>query len=124
MAYFVSTRRPGASRESKTRPAIVQVLAEQHMGKLQQLIEAMPAGQRPVAALLTGSTRAKPRREVYAGLASGDIHIVVGTHALITDKLEFKCLGLAVVDEQHRYACKLDFHCLGVAVVDDQRRYQ
>lgn len=82
---------------------VVQVLAEQHMMKLERLIGSMPEGLRPTAALLTGSAKAKERRAVYAGLADGSINLVLGTHALITDALEFQKLGLAVIDEQHRW---------------------
>lgn len=80
----------------------LQVLAEQHMMKLEQVMQAMPPGLRPGVAVLTGSAKAKERKAVYAGLADGSIGIIVGTHALITDSLEFKKLGLAVIDEQHR----------------------
>ena len=82
----------------------MQVLAEQHMMKLEQLVRALPLKQRPRVAILTGSARAKEKRAVYASLADGSTDIVVGTHALITDALEFKKLGLAVIDEQHRLA--------------------
>lgn len=54
-------------------------------------------------ALLTGSTRAKTRREIHEGLLSGEINIIVGTHALLEENVEFKNLGLAVIDEQHRF---------------------
>lgn len=83
--------------------APTEVLAEQHMMKLEQLVGAMPLDQRPRVAILTGSTKTKERRAVYASLADGSTGIVVGTHALITDALEFKKLGLAVIDEQHRF---------------------
>jgi len=53
--------------------------------------------------LLTGSTRARARREIHEGLMSGDIHIIVGTHALIEDNVQFRNLGLTVIDEQHRF---------------------
>ena len=59
--------------------------------------------QLPTAALLTGSVTGKERTRLYNGLADGSIGIVVGTHALIAQKVEFKRLGLAVVDEQHRW---------------------
>ena len=72
------------------------------MMKLEQLVRAMPLKQRPRVAILTGSAKTKERRAVYASLADGSTGIVVGTHALITDALEFKKLGLAVIDEQHR----------------------
>ena len=81
----------------------MQVLAEQHMMKLEQLVRAMPLHHRPRVAILTGSAKTKERRAVYASLADGSTGIVVGTHALITDALEFKKLGLAVIDEQHRF---------------------
>lgn len=71
--------------------------------KLEQLVRAMPLNQRPRIAILTGSAKTKERRAVYASLADGSTGIVVGTHALITDALEFKKLGLAVIDEQHRF---------------------
>jgi len=73
------------------------------MMKLEQLVKAMPLDQRPRVAILTGSAKTKERRAVYASLADGSTGIVVGTHALITDALEFKKLGLAVIDEQHRF---------------------
>lgn len=79
-----------------------QVLAEQHMMKLEQLLQGMPLQLRPASAILTGSTKARERKAIYAGLADGSISIIVGTHALITDALEFKRLGVAVIDEQHR----------------------
>ena len=59
--------------------------------------------RRPVVALLTGSTRTAERRAVLEGAASGAIDVVVGTHALSSDALAFRRLGLAVVDEQHRF---------------------
>ncbi|DBB02038.1 TPA: hypothetical protein ACH3X1_000615 [Trebouxia sp. C0004] len=83
--------------------APTEVLAEQHMMKLEQLVRAMPLHHRPRVAILTGSAKTKERRAVYASLADGSTGIVVGTHALITDALEFKKLGLAVIDEQHRF---------------------
>ncbi|MDE6247942.1 MAG: ATP-dependent DNA helicase RecG [Muribaculaceae bacterium] len=53
--------------------------------------------------LLTGSTRAKERREIHRGLIDGDIDILVGTHALLEENVQFKNIGLAVIDEQHRF---------------------
>ena len=70
--------------------------------KLEKLVADMPLKHRPRIAILTGSTKTKERRAVYASLADGSTDIVVGTHSLITDALEFKKLGLAVIDEQHR----------------------
>lgn len=53
--------------------------------------------------LLTGSTPAKKRREIHEGLISGDINILIGTHALLEENVEFRNLGLAVIDEQHKF---------------------
>jgi ATP-dependent DNA helicase RecG len=60
-------------------------------------------GQGVRVALLTGSLGAKERRRVLEGIAKGDVDLVVGTHALITDNVQFNSLGLVVVDEQHRF---------------------
>ncbi|CAL8466793.1 g6329 [Coccomyxa elongata] len=80
-----------------------EILASQTHIKLQQLLQSMPEGLQPKLELLTGSTKAKERREIMAGLADGSIDLVVGTHALISDSIVFQNLGFAVVDEQHRF---------------------
>src|SRR5690606_21189874 len=64
-----------------------------------KLLEDMPVN----VVLLTGSVKAKQRKPIMQGLADGTVHIVVGTHALLEDKVIFKNLGLAVIDEQHRF---------------------
>ncbi len=79
--------------------APTEVLAQQHYRNLQKYLA--PTGVR--SALLTGSTRAKERREIHAGLQDGSIGIIVGTHALLEDTVVFNRLGLAIVDEQHRF---------------------
>lgn len=79
--------------------APTEILATQHYETLKEWAE--PIGVK--VALLTGSTRAAARREIHAGLESGDIDIIVGTHALIEDTVKFHRLGLAVIDEQHRF---------------------
>ena len=79
--------------------APTEILARQHYETLQKWAE--PIGVK--VALLTGSTRAAARREIHAGLESGEIDIIVGTHALIEDTVVFHRLGLAVIDEQHRF---------------------
>ncbi len=79
--------------------APTELLARQHFATLQPLAEA--AGLKP--ALLTGRDRAKARAESLAGLASGEISIVVGTHALIQDDVQFHDLALVAIDEQHRF---------------------
>lgn len=69
-------------------------------------------GQRPLSiALLTNRTRAAERRRVLAGLADGTIDLAIGTHALIQEGIEFRSLGVAVVDEQHRFGWSSVPHC-------------
>ena len=82
--------------------APTEILAEQHARKLRELVE--PLGVR--VALLTGRLKTAERREVSSEIASGAAGIVVGTHALIQDGVEFARLGLAVVDEQHRFGVR------------------
>ncbi|HZF74797.1 MAG TPA: ATP-dependent DNA helicase RecG, partial [Acetobacteraceae bacterium] len=79
--------------------APTELLARQHLRTFERL--CTPAGVR--VALLSGSLKSRARREVLEGLASGDIHIAVGTHALFQEGVEFRDLALAVVDEQHRF---------------------
>ncbi|TAK56078.1 MAG: ATP-dependent DNA helicase RecG [Dehalococcoidia bacterium] len=95
--------------------APTEILAEQHFRTLKQLLEAN-GGDGPLAtaqpaflgrpmriALLTGSLRAKERRELHAALEAGEIDVACGTHALIQSGVRFNDLGVAVVDEQHRF---------------------
>ena len=79
--------------------APTEVLARQHFATLEPL--ARKAGMR--LEILTGREKGKEREVVLAGLADGSIHAVVGTHALFQDAVEYKNLGLAIVDEQHRF---------------------
>lgn len=79
--------------------APTEVLARQHAKRQVPLLDAI--GVR--AELLTGSTPATERRRILAGLADGSVRIVFGTHALIQDAVGFRELGLAIVDEQHRF---------------------
>lgn len=79
--------------------APTEVLAQQHYKNIQKFLE--PTGVR--SALLTGSSKTTERREVHAGLEDGSIGIIVGTHALIEDNVVFRNLGLAIIDEQHRF---------------------
>lgn len=83
--------------------APTEILAEQHFRKLIGWLEPLlaPRGQR--VAWLTGSQRKKERTEMLELVASGEAALVVGTHAVIQDLVQFKCLGLAVIDEQHRF---------------------
>lgn len=82
--------------------APTEILAEQHFQKLFQWL--LPLNIQ--VELLKGAQGAKVRRETLARVASGEAHIVVGTHALIQDKVEFAKLGLVVIDEQHRFGVK------------------
>ena len=79
--------------------APTEVLAQQHFKNIQKFLE--PTGVK--SALLTGSSKTSERREVHAGLEDGSIGVIVGTHALIEDNVVFKNLGLAIIDEQHRF---------------------
>ena len=79
--------------------APTEVLAQQHFKNIRKFLA--PTGVK--AALLTGSSRTAERREVHAGLEDGSIGIIVGTHALIEDNVMFRNLGLAIIDEQHRF---------------------
>ncbi len=81
--------------------APTEILAEQHARNLKRMIEKAGAPYR--AELLVGSLKAKQKREVQAAIAEGDIDMVVGTHAIIQDAVKFHKLGLAVIDEQHRF---------------------
>lgn len=79
--------------------APTEILAQQHYQGISELLKPMGI---PVA-LLTGSVKGKERKSIMEGLAKGFIPIVIGTHALVEDKVVFQNLGLAVVDEQHRF---------------------
>ena len=79
--------------------APTEVLAQQHFANIKKYLA--PTGVQ--CALLTGSTTQKERRGIHEGLQDGSIGILVGTHALIEDTVVFKRLGLAVIDEQHRF---------------------
>ncbi|MDD2594742.1 MAG: ATP-dependent DNA helicase RecG [Bacteroidales bacterium] len=79
--------------------APTEVLANQHYNGVYKFIE----GTGVKVALLTGNTKTKERKEIHAGLEDGTINIIFGTHALIEDTVQFKNLGLAVIDEQHRF---------------------
>lgn len=79
--------------------APTEVLAAQHYANICKYLK--PTNVR--CALLTGSTGAKDRREIHSGLEDGSIGIIIGTHALIEDDVRFNKLGLAIIDEQHRF---------------------
>ena len=79
--------------------APTEVLAQQHYKNIQKFLG--PTGVN--SALLTGSTKTSERREIHAGLNDGSIGIIVGTHALLEDNVTFRNLGIAIIDEQHRF---------------------
>lgn len=79
--------------------APTEVLAQQHFKNISKYLA--PTGVK--AALLTGSSRTAERRGIHSGLEDGSIGIIVGTHALLEDNVVFRNLGLAVIDEQHRF---------------------
>ncbi len=79
--------------------APTEILAQQHYQSVKDLLAPMNI---PVA-ILTGTTKGKERKETLAGLQSSAISIVVGTHALLEDTVQFSNLGMAIIDEQHRF---------------------
>ena len=79
--------------------APTEILAEQHLQTIMQFLGDMPIR----VALLTGIVKGKRRQEVLDGLLDGTVHILVGTHAVIEDTVQFARLGMVVVDEQHRF---------------------
>uniref|UniRef100_UPI00404A66C2 ATP-dependent DNA helicase RecG n=1 Tax=Flavobacterium sp. TaxID=239 RepID=UPI00404A66C2 len=79
--------------------APTEILATQHFKGIQELAETMDLK----IALLTGSTKIAERRKIHAALLDGSLSILIGTHALLEDIVQFKQLGLAVIDEQHRF---------------------
>ena len=79
--------------------APTEILATQHYQAVQELVEQMDIE----VALLTGSTKTARRKEIHEGLESGNLKILIGTHALLEDKVKFQNLGIAIIDEQHRF---------------------
>lgn len=79
--------------------APTEILAQQHFRLIRKFLEGMDVSVN----ILTGSTKKKDRIAIHDNLLSGDLDILIGTHALIEDNVEFKHLGLVVIDEQHRF---------------------
>ena len=79
--------------------APTEILANQHYETIRELLYGMEVR----VELLTGSVKGKRREAILAGLLTGDIHILIGTHAVIEDTVNFASLGLVVIDEQHRF---------------------
>ena len=91
--------------ENEAQVAVVaptEILAEQHFRQFQPWLEAL--GLR--VALLRGSTGSRERREILQKTADGSLHMVVGTHAVLQEGVEFQRLGLGIVDEQHRFGVR------------------
>lgn len=84
--------------------APTEVLAVQHFETISGYVEKYGIAFRPV--LLTGSMTAKEKREAYAKIASGEANLIIGTHALIQEKVEYSSLALVVTDEQHRFGVR------------------
>jgi ATP-dependent DNA helicase RecG len=79
--------------------APTEILANQHFTAVSELLEGMNIN----VDILTGSVKTKKRREIHQKLEDGTLHILIGTHALLEDKVVFKNLGIAIIDEQHRF---------------------
>ena len=79
--------------------APTEILAIQHYKTISNMLDGLPV----TVELLTGSTRKAKRSEISTALLNGSLHLIVGTHALIEDTVQFKNLGLTIIDEQHRF---------------------
>lgn len=79
--------------------APTEILANQHFIGIHEMADKIGVN----VALLTGSTKTKERSKIHEDLLNGSIHIIIGTHALLEDKVQFKNLGLSIIDEQHRF---------------------
>jgi len=99
MVAFIAMLVPIISEAQSTMMAPTEILAEQHFKSLKPFADKLNIE----IAILTGSTKKSERDKMATGLLNGDIKILVGTHALIEDQVKFKNLGLAIIDEQHRF---------------------
>ncbi len=79
--------------------APTEILARQHFATICKMLGGMPVR----VAILTGASKARERREALEGIAAGEVDILIGTHALIEDRVQFANLGFVVIDEQHRF---------------------
>ncbi|MBW6483913.1 MAG: ATP-dependent DNA helicase RecG [Vicingaceae bacterium] len=79
--------------------APTEILAQQHFENIRELLHGLPIEIN----LLTGSSKTKQRNEIHEKLENGTLQILIGTHAILEDKVKFKNLGLVIVDEQHRF---------------------
>jgi ATP-dependent DNA helicase RecG len=99
MVAFITMLMAIGSGAQATLMAPTEILAQQHYDGLKNFADKLNLN----IALLTGSSRAKERREIHEQLESGHLHILIGTHALLEDVVQFKNLGIAIIDEQHRF---------------------
>jgi ATP-dependent DNA helicase RecG len=79
--------------------APTEILSSQHANHFKEILQTLPVR----VELLTGSVKGVERRKILEGIADGSIHILIGTHAILEDHVQFKNLGLAIIDEQHRF---------------------
>ncbi len=91
-----------ASERQAALMAPTEILAEQHFASISEMLK----GSRVSLALLTGATPERERASVIDRLASGELDLVIGTHALLTESVAFKSLGVAIIDEQHRFGVR------------------
>lgn len=94
-----NTRETDGQRFQSVLMAPTEILAQQHFNNISALIKDMPV----CVKLLTGSSKGKQRKEVLQSCEDGTLDILIGTHAVIEDNVNFKNLGLAVIDEQHKF---------------------
>ena len=79
--------------------APTEILAQQHFASISRMVEGLPV----TVQLLTGSAKSAARKKLLPQLQEGNIHILVGTHAILEDTVQFRNLGIAIIDEQHRF---------------------
>ncbi len=79
--------------------APTEILSQQHFKTISNFLDKLPV----TVKLLTGSTRAAERKKIVKGLAEGEVNILIGTHAVIEESVQFKNLGIVIIDEQHRF---------------------
>jgi ATP-dependent DNA helicase RecG len=101
VALYAMLQAVGHGRQAALM-APTETLAEQHFATIQGLLGGEPVS----AALLTGSTPARRRRDILGKLSSGELSLIVGTHALIEPDVRFQALAVAVIDEQHRFGVR------------------
>lgn len=82
--------------------APTEILANQHYAAFSELVVGLNIN----VDILTGSVKTKKRKEIHENLENGTLHILIGTHALLEDKVKFKNIGIAIIDEQHRFGVK------------------